>query len=76
MKIEKEIYTREEVKKLVSWLMNKCERDQERYIKDEEFLVELMTMNPLKRIFLSGKILKHLNEVLMTDTSNSILEEI
>ena len=77
MKFEKETYTKEEVKELVSWLINKCERDQERYITNESFIVELMKMPFWKRWFFGRSLmLKHLNKVLMTDTSNPTLEEI
>lgn len=77
MKLEKETYTKLEVKELVSWMMNKCERDQERYIANESFIVELMKMPRWKRWFFGrSMMLKHLNKTLMFETSNPTLEKL
>lgn len=77
MKLEKETYTREEVKEFVSWLMNKCERDQERYMADERFIMEYLEYPFWKRLFFGRQILlNHLNQTLMFETSNPNIEEV
>lgn len=77
MKIEKETYTRDEVRELVSWLMNKCERDQERYMADERFIMEYLEYPFWKRLFFGRQILlNHLNQTLMIEPLKLTLEEI
>lgn len=65
MELEKETYTKEEVKQLCSWLMNKCERDQARYIANEKFICEFMQYPFWKRWLFGREImLVHLEKML------------
>jgi len=75
MKLEKETYTKEEVQKLCSWLMNKCVLDQERYIADEEFMIRFMKLPWWKRLFIGNRLInRHLYQVIMEDSPKPILE--
>ena len=59
MKLDKESYTQEEVKKLLEWFMSKCERDQARYIANEQFIMEFIDLSWWKRAFFGRKLLNN-----------------
>lgn len=68
MKLEKETYSKEEVKELLEWFMKKCERDQARYIADEQFIMEFIKMPWWKRCFFGRKILNdHLWKMVFSE---------
>lgn len=65
MNLDKETYTKDEVRELCSWLITKCERDQARYIANEKFICDYLELPFWKRWFFGREIiLNHLEKLL------------
>jgi hypothetical protein len=48
----------------LNWLMRQCEMRSQRYMDDEELLLEIMKMPFWKRLFLRRKIINHMKRML------------